>query len=116
MAAPHVTLAALTEIRRLVVNANAKKPVVYVGWEADKVDNRRGPSGANVWTRVSEGKWIVGILDYENPDLPGLKDGPTIKAYDLEFFAIVVDRYGRQVPNPSLDFQAGTFVLRDAAI
>jgi len=113
MAAPFITPAALAEIRRLLASEKAKRPVVHVSWERQKADNLRGPNGESVWTRGSEGKWNVFVLDYESSDL---KDDPTVKAHGLELSNIFLDRYGRQISNPNLDFEGGAFVLRDKAI
>jgi hypothetical protein len=118
VAVPQITLAALAEVRRLVAGSNGSRPVVHVGWEAAQIDNMRGPNGETVWTRLSEGKWTVFVLDYDDPDFPRVKEERerTIRVHDLEFCDIFLDRYGRPLREPLLDFERDSFVLRDTAI
>src|SRR5438309_8094011 len=97
MAAPIVTRAALTQIRRLVTQAHANRPVVHIIWEAQKVDNTRGPNGETVWKRLSEGRWIIFVLDFAAPDLRKCADTPTVKAHGIEWADLFCDRYKRTI-------------------
>jgi hypothetical protein len=116
MAVPEITPAALLEVQRLVANEKASRPVVHVSWDQPQVDNKRGATGEAVWTRVSEAKWKVFVLDWDDPNFPHVKDERTIKPYDLEFSDSFLDRHGRPLRKPLLDFQEGCFALREAAI
>ena len=117
MAAIHITESALSEIRKLVQATQAKRPVVSVAWQPRQADNKRAGSGESVWTFVSAGQWVVGVLDYEDPEIREVfKDFPTELAYGLEFWARVVGEAGHEVQAPELDYVGTTFVVRDSAI
>src|SRR5687767_3057435 len=116
MAAPRIAPAALTQIRRLVVERKAQRPVVCVSWESEKVDNKRGPNGETLWHKVSDGHWNVFVVDYAHPHSAKLTDCPVTTAHGLEFADLFFDPRGRELQNPLLDYEGGAFVLREAAI
>jgi hypothetical protein len=117
MAAIRITELALLELRKLVHAAEARRPVVSISWQPRQADNKRGSSGANVWTFVSEGQWVVGVLDYEDPEIREVfKEFPTQPAYGFEFWSRVVGPAGHEVQTPELDYEGTTFVVRDSAI
>ena len=115
MAAPVVTPAALAEIERLTAQKSYSRPVVHIAWEPQKADNKRAPDGANVWTRVADGQWIVFVLDYDDPELRE-DNAPMVKAYGIEFLEIFRDRYSKRIERPRVDFDGHAFLVTDAAI
>src|SRR5438094_6276990 len=113
MAAPQIAPAALAELRRLVKESSARRPVVSVSWERPWFDNKRGPDGETLWNRVSDGKWNVYVFDYENPRLPRRPDWPLTSVQGLEFVDQFFDPHGRELQRPLLDYEEGSFVLRE---
>jgi hypothetical protein len=115
MAAPELTSAAAAEIGRLVHESKHARPVVLITWDTGGVDNLRGPSGETIWKRVSDGGWLVFVVDYKDLNLDEANARTTI-ADGYEFLDIYRDRYGRQIEKPKLDFRSGEFVVANAAI
>jgi hypothetical protein len=117
MAALRITEPALAEVRKLVAAAEAIRPVVFISWRPRQADNRRGSNGQAVWTVLSEGQWVVGVLDYDDPEVKDVfKDFPTQNAYGLEFSHPIVGQSGREVKVPELTLEGETFVVRESAI
>ena len=117
MAVLRITEPALSEVRKLVAASAAKRPVVCISWPPRQADNRRGGNGQTVWTVLSEGQWVVGVLDYADPEVHDVfKDFPTQNAYGLEFSHPIVGQSACEVKAPELVLEGGAFVVRESAI
>ena len=115
MAVLQIAPAALAELRRLVMESSARRPVVSVSWERPWVDTKRGPNGETLWNRVSDGKWNVCVHDHENPHFPKPPDWPLTKVHELEFVDLFFDPQGRALQHPLLDYEKGSFVLQEGS-
>ena len=89
---------------------------MHITWEAQKVDNTRGPNGETVWKRVSDGRWKLFILDLAAPNLRECADTPTVNAHGIEWADLFFDRHQQTIQRPRVDFRDGEFSLADAAI
>jgi hypothetical protein len=117
MAVLRITEQALSELRKLVAAAEAKRPVVCVSWQPRQADNKRGRNGETVWTWLSEGQWFVGVLDYADPEIHEIvKDSPTQSVHGMEFTSPILGAEGREVQKPELDYRGTAFVVRESAI
>src|SRR3954465_4036068 len=109
MARPKVTAAALQRARELAAECN-ERPVVIVSWTGPSSDNRRGPSGENIWTHVSTGQWSVQVTDLN------VKNGaevPTVNTGGLEFLLVGRD-LEQSFSGITIDYADGQFVVHEA--
>src|SRR4051812_47493938 len=108
MAAPRITPAALAQVRQLVVERKAQRPVVCVSWEREQIDKSRGPAGETLWRR-SDGRWNLVVIDYADSQFTAVTNCPIARAHGLEFADLFFDPEGRELQNPLLDYRGDSF-------